>query len=280
MGRVSRDSVKRQQPHDGVCSQRFSHRERTFVSNSLVVIPTYCERENLAPLVERFLAADRTLEVLVVDDNSPDGTGDLADQLSAKNARIHVMHRPGKQGLGAAYIAGFEWALDRDYDYIFESDADGSHQPEQLPALMRQLEDGAGLVIGTRWMPGGETRNWPLKRQLLSKGGSLFSRVMLRTKLRDITSGFRGFRASSLRALDLNTLESQGYCFQIEMAWRAEQLGIIVREEPILFIERTDGQSKMSGSIVFEAMWSVFMWGLRDRTVAEPAQGISPVRQR
>ncbi len=201
----------------------------------------------------------------MVDDNSPDGTGALADSLAATHPRVHVMHRTGKQGLGAAYRAGFGWALARHYSYVFGADADGSHQPEQLPAMLAELESGGDLVIGTRWMPGGEIRNWPLRRQLLSRAGTAFARVMLRSRFRDITSGYRGFRASTLAAVEVDTLTSQGYCFQIELAWRAERLGADVHEVPITFIERVEGRSKMSIGIVVEAIWSVFVWGIRDR---------------
>lgn len=234
-----------------------------------MVIPTYCERDNLESIVARVLAAGDGIRVLVVDDNSPDGTGEIADRLAAGDERVDVLHRSGKDGLGAAYRAGFHRALDGDAntrpDFIVEMDADGSHQPEQLPALLAPLHDGADLVIGTRWMPGGEIRNWPARRQLLSRGGTSFARYMLRSRLRDLTSGFRAFRATSLAATDLDSLTSQGYCFQIELAWRFERAGADVREVPITFVERVEGHSKMSLAIVIEAMWSVFAWGVRDR---------------
>jgi dolichol-phosphate mannosyltransferase len=235
------------------------------VTDAVVVIPTYCESESLAEIVRRILAAQPGIHILVVDDNSPDGTGEIADRLAADSALVHVLHRPGKQGLGAAYRAGFGWALEHGYDYVFEFDADGSHQPEELGGFVERLDAGAGLVIGTRWMPGGVVRNWPLHRRALSKWGTAFARFMLRSNLRDITSGFRGFRAQTLIAADYASLVSQGYCFQIELAWRVEQAGVAIVEQPITFVERAEGRSKMSIAIVLEAMVQVFGWGVRGR---------------
>ncbi|MFD3448451.1 polyprenol monophosphomannose synthase [Microbacteriaceae bacterium 4G12] len=232
---------------------------------ALAIVPTYNERESLPSTVRRILDAAPELSVLVVDDNSPDGTGRIADDLAAADSRISVLHRAGKSGLGSAYVAGFRWALARDYDLVFEVDADGSHQPEQLPGLLRALTDGADLVIGTRWMPGGRVENWPLHRRLISHAGTLFARVMLGSRLRDITSGFRGYRADALRALDLSAVHSHGYSFQIEMAWLVERAGRPVAERPITFIERESGSSKMSMGIVVEAMTRVFVWGVRHR---------------
>lgn len=234
---------------------------------TLVVIPTYNERDNLEEIVSRTRAQGPS--VLVVDDNSPDGTGELADDLAKRDAGVSVLHRAGKEGLGAAYRAGFAWALERGFDYIVEMDADGSHQPEQIPALIAQLDDGADLVIGTRWMPGGRVRNWPLHRQLLSKGGTRVARFMLRSRLRDITSGFRGFRAGTLASVDLDSTDSQGYGFQVELAWRVERSGADVREVPIEFVERTQGRSKMNLGIVAEAMRNVIVWGVKDRVTRE-----------
>lgn len=228
-------------------------------------MPTYNELDNIESIAARVLAVSPQFELLVVDDNSPDGTGQLADSLAENEPRLHVLHRTAKDGLGAAYRAGFAWALARDFDCVFEMDADGSHQPEQLPALLAELADGADLVIGTRWMPGGEVRNWPRRRKLLSRGGTSFARAMLRSHLRDITSGFRGFTRETLDAHHTDQLVSQGYCFQIELAWKIERAGASVREVPILFIERVAGRSKMSLAIVVEAMWIVLSWGIRDR---------------
>jgi dolichol-phosphate mannosyltransferase len=234
------------------------------VPTALVVIPTYNERANLAAIVGRVRAAVADIHVLVVDDNSPDGTGAIADGL-ATDPHVTVLHRPGKGGLGSAYLAGFATALDRGFDYVLEFDADGSHQPEELPKMLAALDAGADLAIGTRWMPGGTVENWPLRRRMLSRGATLFARVMLRSRLRDITSGYRGFRAATLVDADHGSLVSQGYCFQIELAWRVEKAGLTIAEVPITFIERVNGRSKMSVDIVVEAMRSVFVWGIADR---------------
>ena len=229
---------------------------------ALVIIPTYNERESLDSIVRRVLAADERVEVLVVDDASPDGTGELADGLAEQEPRVTVLHRAGKLGLGTAYLEGFEIALDRGYAAAFEFDADGSHPPERLPAMLDALEDGADLVIGTRWMPGGRTENWPLKRILLSRFASLYARTLLRSHIRDITAGYRGYRASTLHALDRSAIRSNGYCFQIETAWLVEGLGLRIDEVPITFVERAEGASKMSNAIVVEAIWRVFAWGV------------------
>ncbi len=230
----------------------------------LVVIPTYDEADNLQPIVERTLAAVPGAHVLVVDDNSPDGTGDIADRLASADGRVHVLHRSGKQGLGAAYLAGFRWALDRGFAAVVEMDADGSHQPEQLPRLLDALED-ADLVLGSRWVTGGAVENWPRHRQWLSRGGNSYVRFALRVPLRDATGGFRVFRRSALLALDLDGVSSQGYCFQVDLAWRAALAGLTVVEVPITFVERERGTSKMSGAIVREALWRVTVWAVRSR---------------
>jgi dolichol-phosphate mannosyltransferase len=235
------------------------------VTAALAIVPTYNERESLPSTVRRILDAAPELSVLVVDDNSPDGTGAIADELATGDPRVSVLHRAGKSGLGSAYVAGFRWALARDYDVVFEVDADGSHQPEELPRLLEALKDGADLVIGTRWMPGGRVENWPVHRRLISHAGTLFARIMLGSRLRDITSGFRGYRADALRAIELSAVHSHGYSFQIEMAWLVEKSGRPVAERPITFIEREAGSSKMSMGIVFEAMTRVFLWGVRHR---------------
>jgi dolichol-phosphate mannosyltransferase len=252
----------------------------------LVVIPTYEERDNLGPVLSRLHAAVPTADVLVVDDASPDGTGELADAMAADDPRIRVMHREGKAGLGAAYLAGFAAALRGDHQVIVEMDADGSHPPEDLPALLAALED-ADLVIGSRYVPGGVVRNWPMHRQWISRGGNLYSRLALGVPIKDITAGYRVFRRQVLEELDLDEVSSQGYCFQIDMAWRAVQAGFRVREVPITFTERERGASKMSSAIVGEALWRVTCWGAdrllhrprrRDDAVSDDAVSDGPIR--
>ena len=230
----------------------------------LVIIPTYNERENVGWIVPAVLAA-APVEVLIADDNSPDGTGRLADRLADDDARVHVLHRPGKQGLGAAYLAGFAWGLERGYDVLVEMDADGSHRPQDLPRLLAALAD-ADLVLGSRWVPGGSVVNWPKSREWLSRGGNSYARRMLKIPLSDATGGFRAFRADTLRAIDLATVDSQGYIFQVDLAYRALERGLRVVEVPIVFVEREHGSSKMSRSIVGEAMWRVTVWGYHLRT--------------
>jgi len=230
----------------------------------VVVIPTYNERDNLLPIVDRLRAAVPTAHALVVDDASPDGTGKLADALAAEDPRVRVMHRKAKDGLGAAYLAGFSWALERDYQVIVQMDADGSHPPESLPAMLAALAD-ADLVLGSRYVSGGTVVNWPKHRELLSRGGNLYSRLALGVRIRDITAGYRVFRKHVLAELALGEVNSQGYCFQIDMAWRAVRAGFRVREVPITFTERERGNSKMSGSIVREALWRVTQWGVTSR---------------
>ncbi|ROP76026.1 MULTISPECIES: polyprenol monophosphomannose synthase [unclassified Frigoribacterium] len=234
------------------------------MNDALVIIPTYDERDNLDMIVSRTLASGAAVDVLVVDDGSPDGTGDLADSWAAREPRVHVMHRTEKAGLGAAYLAGFAWGLERGYDAIVEMDADGSHHPEDLPRLLGLLADD-DLVLGSRWVPGGEVENWPLRRELLSRGGSWYTRGALGIRVADTTGGFRAFRASALRRIDLDAVESRGYCFQVDLLWRALQAGLRVVETPITFTERVHGASKMSGSIVRESLTKVTLWGLRRR---------------
>jgi dolichol-phosphate mannosyltransferase len=226
----------------------------------LVIIPTYNESESLPGVLERLRRAVPDAHVLVADDNSPDGTGALADTLAAKDDHIHVLHRAGKEGLGKAYLAGFAWALERGYDVIVEMDADGSHRPEELPRLLAQIPH-ADVVLGSRWVPGGAVVNWPASRRVLSQGGSLYTRLALGIPTRDATGGYRAYRATALRELDLETVESNGYCFQIDLLWRALQRGLVVREVPITFVEREAGTSKMSGRIVREALVNVGRWG-------------------
>lgn len=226
-----------------------------------VVIPTYNERDNLASIVSRVHVTMPSADVLIVDDNSPDGTGLIAEHLAYQDSRIHVLHRAQKNGLGAAYMAGFRWALEGGFDVIVEMDSDGSHQPEQLPDLLAALAD-ADLVIGSRWVTGGDVRNWPRSRQLLSKGGNTYARIALGIRLRDATGGYRAYRDTALRRIGLEGVESQGYCFQVDLALRALQAGLTVVEVPITFEERLRGASKMSGAIVAEALWRITCWGM------------------
>jgi dolichol-phosphate mannosyltransferase len=230
----------------------------------LVIIPTYNERENIEPIIERVHAAAPAVHVLVVDDASPDGTGRIADKLAEADERVHVLHRGGKAGLGAAYIAGFDWGLGERFDVLVEMDADGSHAPEQLPRLLAGLDD-ADLVLGSRWVPGGAVLDWPRSRELISRGGNLYARLALGVPLRDITGGYRAFRREVLEGIDYAGVASQGYCFQVDLAWRALRAGFHVVEVPISFADRERGESKMDGAIVREAFLRVGGWGLRHR---------------
>ena len=232
------------------------------MNTTLVVIPTYNERENLSAIIARVLRSVPGVDLLVVDDNSPDGTGALASALASGHDRIHVLHRAGKEGIGAAYRAGFSWGLDRGYERLVEMDADGSHQPEQLSRLLDRL-DTSDVVLGSRWMHGGAVENWPLWRALLSRSGSLYARIVLGLPMRDITGGYRAFTADALRTIGFEQLLSQGYCFQIDMLWRAYKAGLRIAEVPITFTERVHGESKMSSGIVMEAIMRVTVWGLR-----------------
>ena len=230
-----------------------------------VIMPTYNERANIEAMVGRVRRAVPGADLLVVDDNSPDGTGEVADKLAAEDSHVHVLHRERKAGLGAAYIAGFHWALDQGYGVVVEMDADGSHLPEELPRLLDALA-GADLVIGSRYVPGGTVVNWPKRREMLSRGGNTYARLMLGIKLKDATGGYRAYRASTLRKIALDEVESQGYCFQIDLAMRAIQAGLKVTEVPITFVERVHGTSKMSRAVVAEALWRVTVWGLTGRS--------------
>ena len=230
----------------------------------LVVVPTYDERENLGSAVARLQSSVPDADVLVVDDASPDGTGELADQLAAADDRVRVLHRSGKAGLGAAYLDGFRHALTGEHQVVVEMDADGSHAPEDLPALLTALED-ADVVLGSRYVPGGRVVHWPWHREVLSRGGNLYSRLALGVPIRDITGGYRVYRRAVLEQLDLAGVASQGYCFQVDMAWRAVRAGFRVREVPITFTERERGSSKMSSTIVAEALWRVTCWGVSHR---------------
>jgi dolichol-phosphate mannosyltransferase len=240
----------------------------------LVIIPTYNESENLERIVTRLHTHNPDVHVLVADDNSPDGTGEIADKLAAADSRVHVLHRKGKEGLGAAYLAGFRWGLDRGYAVIVEMDADGSHRPEDLPSLLTALEEqNADLVLGSRWVRGGSVVNWPKSRELLSRGGNLYVRLAIGMKLRDATGGFRAFRRATLEGLGLGDVESAGYCFQVDMSRRAVRQGFKVVEVPITFVEREFGTSKMSGSIVYEALWRSTVWGFQDRLAKLTGRG-------
>jgi dolichol-phosphate mannosyltransferase len=230
----------------------------------LVVLPTYNEVENLERILERLHSAAPDAHALVVDDASPDGTGELAQGLAAADHRVHVLHRAAKQGLGQAYVAGFRWARERGYDVLVEMDADGSHAPEQLPALLTAL-DSADLALGSRYVPGGQVTDWPVHRLLLSRLGNRYTRWALRLPLGDATGGYRAARAELIDRLPFDDVASQGYCFQVDWAWRAVRDGARVVEVPITFAERQFGRSKMSGSIVGEALVRVTVWGLRDR---------------
>jgi dolichol-phosphate mannosyltransferase len=229
-----------------------------------VIIPTYNERDNLELIVTRVRASASNVDILIVDDNSPDGTGEIADKLAASDTRIHVMHRQGKSGLGTAYIAGFHWALGKGYGVMVEMDADGSHDPADLPKMLTALES-ADLVIGSRYVPGGTVVNWPRSREALSRGGNVYVRMMLGISVHDATGGYRAYRADTLRGIGLDDVDSQGYCFQIDLTLRVINNGGKVAEVPIKFTERTRGASKMNRSIIVEALWRVAKWGIAAR---------------
>jgi dolichol-phosphate mannosyltransferase len=228
---------------------------------SLIILPTYNEKENIEALVEEIVTRG-PYDILIVDDNSPDGTGAIADSLSKKHqGRVYVMHREAKEGLGRAYVAGFRWGLARDYDVLFEMDADFSHNPSHLSQFMREIENGADLVLGSRNIKGGGTRNWSILRKFISKGGSLYAQAILFSPNRDLTSGFKALRRELLESLDLDNIRSNGYSFQIEVTHRARQMGYKVKETPIIFHDRKVGTSKMTGKIVLEAM--LVVWKIR-----------------
>jgi len=231
----------------------------------LVVIPTYNEADNIRVIINRLRVAVPAVDALIADDNSPDGTGAIADELARSDEQVHVMHRPAKRGLGAAYLAGFAWAAERGYDAVVEMDADGSHRPEELALLLKALGT-ADVVIGSRWVRGGRVIDWPLHRLVLSRGANVYTRVALGMPVKDATGGYRAFRMTALDKLDVETVASQGYCFQIDLAWRAYRNGLRVVEVPIVFAERERGASKMSPSIVREALWRVTVWGAQART--------------
>src|SRR6516164_3065989 len=240
---------------------------------TVIIMPTYNERQNLEIMAGRIRESTPEADLLVVDDNSPDGTGDLADKLAETDTRVHAMHRTEKAGLGKAYIAGFTWALERGYDVIVEMDADGSHRPEDLPRLLTAL-DSADAVIGSRYVPGGTVVNWPKSREFLSRGANIYNRLMLGVSVKDATGGFRAYRAATLRKIDLSNIESAGYCFQIDMTLRVLQAGLKLIEVPITFVERERGKSKMSNAVIREAFFRVAQWGitarLHGRSAASP----------
>ncbi len=230
------------------------------MSRALVVVPTYNESENIRRLVDQVLEADPCLEMLVVDDNSPDGTGRIIDELSSSNQRVHTMHRAGKLGLGSAYREGFRWALERGYDLVFEMDADFSHDPRYLPDFLRAIQDN-DLVIGSRYVSGINVVNWPMRRLLLSYGASFYTRMITGMPIHDPTAGFKCFRREVLEALDLDAIQSEGYSFQIEVHFKVWRKKFRIREIPIIFIDRHSGTSKMNRRIVIEAVWMV--WWLK-----------------
>lgn len=243
---------------------------------AVICLPTYDERENLAPIVQAIHAAVPEVDVLVIDDDSPDGTGLLADELAGRDPRVKVLHRPGKQGLGRAYLAGFEWALQRDYGLVLEMDADFSHDPRRLPALLAASEE-ADLVLGSRYVPGGGTVDWGLGRKIVSRGGSLYARTILGVGVRDLTGGFKCFRREVLEEIDLPSVECSGYAFQIELTYRALKRRFRVVEVPIVFADRRVGQSKMSRRIVIEAVRKV--WSMRfSRFARDHAQDPARIR--
>lgn len=233
-------------------------------AHTLVILPTYNEAENIAHVVERLRRSAADVDILIVDDGSPDGTGDIADELSLRDAAVQVVHRPGKSGLGAAYLYGFAWAARHGYDAVVECDADGSHHPEELERLLTAL-DTADVVVGSRWVPGGAVEDWPLSRRMLSRMGSAYARAALHLPQHDITGGYRAYRITALERIGLDTVQSEGYCFQVEMLWRAHTAGLRIAEVPITFTERRLGASKMRGGIVIEAMWRVTRWGVQAR---------------
>jgi dolichol-phosphate mannosyltransferase len=234
------------------------------VGRVLVVIPTYNEADNVRVIVDRVRTSVPQVEILVADDNSPDGTGAIVDELAAADDHVHVMHRAGKQGLGAAYIAGFGWAREHGYDAVVEMDADGSHAPEQLPRLLDALHD-ADAVLGSRYMRGGTVVNWPRHREVLSRGGNLYVRLVLGMPFKDATGGYRAYRMPVLDKIEVESVASQGYCFQVDLVWRAFRHGFRVAEVPITFAERERGTSKMSSNIIREALWRVTVWGTQSR---------------
>jgi dolichol-phosphate mannosyltransferase len=239
----------------------------------VIVMPTYNERQNLEIIAGRIREAVPDADLLVVDDNSPDGTGDLADKLAEADPRVQVLHRTEKAGLGRAYVAGFSKSLGDGYDLIVEMDADGSHRPEDLARLLA-ASAAADAVIGSRYVPGGTVVNWPKSRELLSRGANLYNRAMLGVRVKDATGGFRVYRAETLRKIDLNGIQSAGYCFQIDMTLRVLQAGLTITEVPITFVERERGASKMSNTVIIEAFTRVARWGISARLHGHSAASV------
>lgn len=231
-------------------------------SKTLVIIPTYQESESIQSIIHRTLATNLNLDVLVVDDSSPDGTADLVRKMMQTNSQIHLIVNKTKNGLGQAYVAGFKWGLARDYEFFVEMDADGSHAPEQLKDILDKLEF-CEVSLGSRWVNGGKIENWPISRQILSKGGNWYTRIMLKIDVKDATGGYRAYKRKVLEGIDLTSIESQGYCFQVDMVRRSLALGFKVCETPITFTEREAGNSKMSRKIVIEAFSRIGLWGLK-----------------
>ncbi len=231
----------------------------------LVIIPTYNEIDNVRIAVAGVREHAPQADILIADDNSPDGTGNVADELAREDTRVHVLHRAGKEGLGAAYLAGFTWAQENGFDVVVEMDADGSHRAQDLPSILNALTS-ADVALGSRWVKGGSVVNWPLHRKLLSQGGNIYTRLWLGMPISDATGGFRAFRMTSLKRMNLSQVASQGYCFQVDLAYRAVTAGLKVVEVPIVFLERERGQSKMDQAIVTEALKRVTYWGIAKRT--------------
>jgi dolichol-phosphate mannosyltransferase len=240
---------------------------------TLIIIPTYDEVENLRPLLEAIFSFVPETDILIVDDNSPDGTGELADSIASEDSRVHVLHRSGKLGLGTAYIAGFKYAIAHGYDAAFEMDADFSHDPRYLPSFLQAIEH-ADLVIGSRYVRGGETPNWPFVRRCISGAGNMFARFMLGIPVHDCTAGFRCYRREVLESIDLDTIQSEGYAFQVELAYRVRRQGFKIVEIPIIFVDRIVGTSKMSRKIVIEALAYVVRtrFGLSTPSLIPPKQ--------
>ena len=230
----------------------------------LVIVPTYNERESLPVIISGIRHAEPDVHILIADDNSPDGTGEVADGLSAQDHLVHVLHRTVKAGLGAAYLDAFGWAKSNGYDVVVEMDADGSHRPADLTKILDALTNN-DVVLGSRWIKDGRVVNWAMSREVLSRGGNLYTRMWLGIGIRDATGGFRAYRMSALDVMNIEEVESQGYCFQVDMAWRAVKANLRVAEVPITFVERELGESKMDGSIVKEALWRVTQWGIEKR---------------
>ncbi len=230
----------------------------------LVIVPTYNERESLPLIVAGIRNAEPSIQILIADDNSPDGTGEVADGLSSIDKSVHVLHRTIKAGLGAAYLDAFGWAKTNGYDVVVEMDADGSHRPVDLTNILNALTNN-DVVLGSRWVKQGKVVNWAKSREILSRGGNLYTRMWLGIPIHDATGGFRAYRMSALEQMNIDRVESQGYCFQVDMAWRAVKAGLKVSEVPITFVERELGESKMDGSIVKEALWRVTQWGIEKR---------------